>query len=114
VQTLADRVAGNEANVVTAFEIILENTTDNHQLQYAVMKAQPALRQLLGATDPEIRCAWAVPGVPSHCAASSGRLSRDRSCSRISRSRRCHRVQGTSVLETPDDRGVERADELGA
>lgn len=55
VQTLADRVAGNEANVVTAFEIILENTTDNHQLQYAVMKAQPALRQLLGATDPEIR-----------------------------------------------------------
>ena len=55
VQTLADRVADNEANVVTALEIILENTTDNHQLQYAVMKAQPALRQLLGATDPEIR-----------------------------------------------------------
>jgi hypothetical protein len=55
VQTLADRVAGNEANVVTALEIILENTTDNHQLHYSVMKAQPALRQLLGATAPEIR-----------------------------------------------------------
>jgi hypothetical protein len=55
VQTLADRVSGNEANVVTALEIILDNTTDYHQLQNAVMKAQPALRQLLGATDSEIR-----------------------------------------------------------
>jgi hypothetical protein len=55
-QTFADRVTtGNEADVVTALEIILDNTADDHQLQYAVMNAQPALRRLLGATDPEIR-----------------------------------------------------------
>lgn len=53
-QTLADRVIGNEDNVITALDIILDNTTDI-QLQHAVMKAQPALRHLLSATDPEIR-----------------------------------------------------------
>ena len=54
-QTLADRVIGNEDNVITALDIILDNTTDDIQLQHAVMKAQPALRHLLSATDPEIR-----------------------------------------------------------
>lgn len=40
--------------MITALDIILDNTTDI-QLQHAVMKAQPALRHLLSATDPEIR-----------------------------------------------------------
>jgi hypothetical protein len=54
-QTLADRVIGNEDNVITALDIILDNTTNDIQLQHAVIKAQSALRHLLGATDTEIR-----------------------------------------------------------
>jgi hypothetical protein len=55
IQTLYDRPEGNEADAITALESILDNTTNDAQLQDAVLKAQPALRQLLSAPDPEIR-----------------------------------------------------------
>jgi len=54
-QTIADRIEGNEPNAVTALDIIFDNTTNNVQLQDAVIKAQLAIRHLLSAPDPEIR-----------------------------------------------------------
>jgi hypothetical protein len=54
-QTIADRVVGNEPEAITALGVILENTTNNVQLQDAVMKAQLAIRHLLSAPNPEIR-----------------------------------------------------------
>jgi hypothetical protein len=55
IQTLTSRLEGNETDAITALESILDNTTNDAQLQDAVMKAQPALRQLLSAPDAEIR-----------------------------------------------------------
>ena len=54
-QTITDRVEGNEPDAITALDIILDNTTNDVQLQDAVIKGQPALRHLLRAPDPEIR-----------------------------------------------------------
>ena len=54
-QTITERTEGNEADAMTALERILDNTTNNIQLQDAVIKAQPALRHLPNATAPEIR-----------------------------------------------------------
>jgi len=54
-QTIANRVEGNEPDAITAIDIILDNTTNEVQLHDAVMKAQPALRHLLRAPDPDIR-----------------------------------------------------------
>jgi hypothetical protein len=82
-QTLADRVVGNEDSAIRAFDIILDNTTNDVQLQYAVMKAQSALRHLLGATDPEIRrrttvlvqkiAAWGMVELAKQIAATTAR-----------------------------------------